>query len=223
MDEKQKRLRTHVVKEIVETERVYCEQIRFVTEVGGRYVTRAGRVAHTVGVVGSLAADRGWAQTLGRTEYGSHGARVCAGTHGSACACGEPAVRLAGAADGLQASIVEGCDIKTAGRKCIPYHPSRLQACGVRPLRSIVVLYRCTCKRQLVGWVFCDAVFVSVRVGVPPCGATRLGKRPLMYRATPADILSMKLERCDSWCVVYDRDNEKHRRYSLDPCSRCIV
>ena len=133
-------------------------------------------------------------------------------------ACSSP-----GAADGLQGSIVEGCDIKTAGRKCIPYHPSRLQACGVRPPRSIVVLYRRTCKRQLVGWVFCDAVLVSVRVGVPPCGATRLGKRPLMYRATPADILSMKLERCDSWCVVYDRDNEKHRRYSLDPCSRCIV
>ena len=33
MDEKQKRLRTHVVKEIVETEKVYCGQIEFVTQV----------------------------------------------------------------------------------------------------------------------------------------------------------------------------------------------
>ena len=33
MDEKQRRFRTHVVKEIVETERVYTEQVAFVAEV----------------------------------------------------------------------------------------------------------------------------------------------------------------------------------------------
>ena len=46
MDEKQKRLRTHVVKEIVETERVYCEQIRFVTEVNGAVGWLGAGVVH---------------------------------------------------------------------------------------------------------------------------------------------------------------------------------
>lgn len=89
MDEKQKRLRTHVVKEIVETERVYCEQIRFVTEVGGPYVMRAGRVVHVVGVVGSLAIDAGssgW--TDGRMDL-----IVCRYVR-AGCTCGELAVRL---------------------------------------------------------------------------------------------------------------------------------
>lgn len=82
MDEKQKRLRTHVVKEIVETERVYCEQIRFVTEVGGPYVMRAGRVVHVVGVVGSLAMP---AQADGRTDVWIS---LCVGTYGPAVPAG---------------------------------------------------------------------------------------------------------------------------------------
>lgn len=76
MDEKQKRLRTHVVKEIVETERVYCEQIRFVTEVGGPYVMRAERAEHIVGVVGSLSINAGLKGTDGRNM--DHIVRVCA-------------------------------------------------------------------------------------------------------------------------------------------------
>lgn len=46
MDEKQKRLRTHVVKEIVETERVYCEQISFVKEVNGAVGRLGAGVVH---------------------------------------------------------------------------------------------------------------------------------------------------------------------------------
>lgn len=75
MDEKQKRLRTHVVKEIVETERVYCEQIRFVTEVGGPCVMRAERARHIVGVVGSLSINAGLKGTDGNMDLI---VRVCA-------------------------------------------------------------------------------------------------------------------------------------------------
>lgn len=83
MDEKQKRLRTHVVKEIVETERVYCGQIRFVTEVSGS-VLRAGRQAvdsplhpGRVGVAAGAGDDRLRSST-GRTQWDGLSVRVCA-------------------------------------------------------------------------------------------------------------------------------------------------